>query len=102
MSASLLFPLTAVALFCLGTWGLVVGKAPLQRLIAFNIAGSGTFLFLVALSARPGVSPPDPVPHALVLTGIVVAVSATALGLLLILRAERSGISPTEEDHGRL
>lgn len=101
MSGGLLFPVTAVILFCLGVWGMVAPGAPLRRLIAFNIAGSGTFLFLVALAARPGASPPDPVPHALVLTGIVVAVSATALGLILTLRAERPEAPPTEEDHGR-
>jgi multicomponent Na+:H+ antiporter subunit C len=38
-------------------------------------------LIAVAYGGAGGV--PDPIPHALVLTGIVVAVSATALGLAL-------------------
>jgi len=51
--------------------------------------GSGVFLVLVALGARtPGASP-DPVPHAMVITGIVVAVSATALALALMLRVRK-------------
>ncbi len=47
-------------------------------------------MMLIAVAYRgPGV-PPDPVPHALVLTGIVVAVSATALALALARRLHRS------------
>ena len=56
----------------------------LKQLMAFNIMGSGCFLILVGLpQSQHGV---DPVPQALVLTGIVVAVSATALALILIRR----------------
>jgi multicomponent Na+:H+ antiporter subunit C len=46
---------------------------------------NGVFLLLVALAGRGG-EQPDPVPHAMVITGIVVAVSATALALVLMLR----------------
>jgi len=42
------------------------------------------FMFLIAIAKRDIL--PDPVPHAMVLTGIVVAVSATALALALTLR----------------
>ena len=35
---------------------------------------------------RSGHSSPDPVPHAMVITGIVVTVSATALALVLMLK----------------
>jgi multicomponent Na+:H+ antiporter subunit C len=44
--------------------------------------GSGIFLVLVGLAQRQNV--PDPVPQAMVLTGIVVAVAATALALALV------------------
>jgi multicomponent Na+:H+ antiporter subunit C len=43
--------------------------------------GAGVFHILVGIAYRGIEAPPDPVPHALVLTGIVVAVSATALAL---------------------
>jgi multicomponent Na+:H+ antiporter subunit C len=64
--------------------------------------GTGIFLFLVAAAARNGLENPDPVPHAMVLTGIVVAVSATALGLALAgrihqLRAETEASTRTAE-----
>ena len=52
-------------------------------MLAINVCGAGVFLVFVALAYRgPGLAP-DPVPHALVLTGIVVAVSATALAVAL-------------------
>ncbi len=45
--------------------------------------GAGVFHILVAVAYRGTETAPDPVPQALVLTGIVVAVSATALALTL-------------------
>jgi multicomponent Na+:H+ antiporter subunit C len=48
--------------------------------------GAGVFHVLIAVAYRGIETIPDPVPHALVLTGIVVAVSATALALTLGLR----------------
>lgn len=82
MSGGLLYAVTGVALFCLGLYGLIVHTHLLRRLIGFNIMGSGCFLVLVGLAQRAGMV--DPVPHALVLTGIVVAVSATAFALILM------------------
>ena len=46
--------------------------------------GSGAFLVLVGFAQRDGTA--DPVPQAMVLTGIVVAVAATALALALLRR----------------
>lgn len=51
--------------------------------------GAGVFHVLIAVAYRGLDTPPDPVPHALVLTGIVVAVSATALALTFGQRLER-------------
>ena len=61
---------------------------PLRRLLAINLVGNGVFLALI-LIARRLPDGPDPVPHAMVLTGIVIAVSATAFGLALIRRQAR-------------
>ncbi|MFN2347989.1 MAG: sodium:proton antiporter [Thioalkalivibrio sp.] len=74
-------------LFALGLHALVVRRHLLLKVLAINVMGSGVFMVLLALGARGGVEP-DPVPHALVLTGIVVAVSATAFALALILRVK--------------
>ena len=82
MTSGLLFALVGAALFALGVAGVVLIDHLLRRILAFNLMGSGAFLVLVGLAQRNGV--PDPVPQAMVLTGIVVAVAATALALALV------------------
>jgi hypothetical protein len=69
--------------FILRAWWVVTfpGLAILVTVLAINLMGSGTFLVLVAPA-----DPADPVPQAMVITGIVVAVSATALALNLMLK----------------
>jgi multicomponent Na+:H+ antiporter subunit C len=72
----------------------------LARILAINVCSGGVFLILVAAGYRgPGVAA-DPVPHALVLTGIVVAISATALALALVRRIVNRAIDDgcTSED----
>ena len=86
LTAQLLYGLTGCAVAALGLRGALLHPSLLQRVVAINVMGSGVFLMLIAAAYRgPGVAP-DPVPHALVLTGIVVAVSATALALALVRR----------------
>jgi multicomponent Na+:H+ antiporter subunit C len=82
MTTGLLFALTGAALFTLGVTGVVLIGHLLRRILAFNLMGSGAFLVLVGLAQRHDVA--DPVPQAMVLTGIVVAVAATALALSLV------------------
>jgi multicomponent Na+:H+ antiporter subunit C len=84
MSSGMLFALTGVLLFTAGAASLVLLEHLLRRVLAFNIMGSGACLVLVGLAQRSGVA--DPVPQAMVLTGIVVAVAATGLALALIRR----------------
>lgn len=81
MTGGLLFALTGALLFALGAAGVVLIGHLLRRILAFNLMGSGAFLVLVGLAQRNGIA--DPVPQAMVLTGIVVAVAATALALAL-------------------
>jgi multicomponent Na+:H+ antiporter subunit C len=81
-----LYALVGVGLLCLGLYALIANSHLLRKIMAFNIMGSGVFLILVALAKRLGGDTPDPVPHAMVITGIVVAVSATALALVLMLK----------------
>lgn len=79
-----IYALTGGLLSSLGLLGFVLHRHLLRRLMAFNLMGSGCFLIMTGVSQSfQGV---DAVPQALVLTGIVVAVSATALALVLIRR----------------
>ena len=81
--ATVLYSLVGAALFALGLRGALLQPSLLGRVLAINVCGSGVFLVFVAMAYQgPGLAP-DPVPHALVLTGIVVAVSATALAVAL-------------------
>lgn len=84
MTSGSLYALTGAALFVAGIAGLILQSHLLRKTIAFNIMGSGIFLALVGLGQRSGLR--DPVLHAMVLTGIVVAISATALALALARR----------------
>ena len=88
MSAGTLFGLCAAALIGLGLYGLIVNPHPLRKILAFNVVGSGVFLLFGAIARRgagAGLGG-DPVPQALLITGIVVAFSATALAVALLLR----------------
>ena len=86
MTAAALYALTGIALFGIGFYSVVVHGHPLRKVLAVNVMGSGVFLVFVALAYRAPDRPPDPVPHAMVLTGVVVAVSATAVALCFVRR----------------
>lgn len=82
-SGVLSYAIAGVLLFGIGLSGAFFSVDWLRKILAVNLAGSGVFLILVALANRQQDGQPDSVPHALVLTGIVVAVSATAVALAL-------------------
>lgn len=84
MTPFLLYAFAGVALCGIGLFGFVCLAHLLRKLLAFNLIGSGVFLVMVALAQRDGQA--DPIPQALVLTGIVVAIAATALAVVLIRR----------------
>ncbi len=86
MTTETLYALVGVGLFILGLYALFVRANLLRKILAANVMSSGVFLVLVALARRTGTVAPDPVPHAMVITGIVVAVSVTAFALILMLR----------------
>lgn len=86
MSRFLLFAFVSVVLFALSAYAVVTYASLLRKILALNVMGSAVFLLLVAVADRNRTDAPDPVPHAMVLTGIVVAVSATAFALALARR----------------
>lgn len=94
-TAALLYAVVGAILVALGLQGVFALTHPLRKLVALNLLGSGIFLILVAGAARAPAPFADPVPHAMVLTGLVVAVSATALALVLVLRLDEQ---PHDDD----
>ena len=102
MTPVLIYALTGILLFGMGLAGVFFSAHLLRKILAVNLAGSGLFLIMIAMARRELNAPPDPVPHALVLTGIVVAVSATAVALVLYRRLATTAdaLDFTEEPHG--
>ena len=88
MNATALFGICGAALVGLGLFSLITNPDLLRKILAFNLLGTGTFL-IFGVVARRGAAAGlggDPVPQALVITGIVVAFSATAMAIVLLLR----------------
>jgi multicomponent Na+:H+ antiporter subunit C len=99
MTPLALYTATGAVLFLVGLWGAVARAHLLWKVLAFNIMGSGVFLVLLAAPPRLDPARADPVPQAMVLTGIVVAVAATSVALGIALRvATRTGLPFLEED----
>jgi multicomponent Na+:H+ antiporter subunit C len=88
MSVATIFGLCAAVLIGIGVYGLIVMAHPLRKIMAFNIIGSGVFILFGAVAQRGAGAGfgGDPVPQALLITGIVVAFSATALAVALLVR----------------
>ena len=88
MSAVVLYGFCSAMLVGMGLFGLITHPQLLRKILAFNLVGSGVFL-LFGVVARKGAAAGfggDPVPQALVITGLVVAFGATALAVALLLR----------------
>jgi multicomponent Na+:H+ antiporter subunit C len=88
LDAATLFAICAAVLIGMGIYGLIVNPQPLRKILAFNVIGCGVFLLFGAIAHRGAAAGfgGDPVPQALLITGIVVAFSATALAVALLLR----------------
>jgi multicomponent Na+:H+ antiporter subunit C len=84
-------------LFCIGLYTVIVRRNIIKKLIGLNIMETAVFFFYISLGymdngiapirvggAQPG-QMVNPIPQALILTGIVVAVSVTALALSLVI-----------------
>lgn len=94
IDSATMFGLCGAALVGVGFYGFAIHANVLRRLIAFNVIGSGVFLMLGAAGDRAPQAAADPVPQALIITGIVVALSATALGVTLLVAYARASGSP--------
>ncbi|MQY76628.1 MAG: cation:proton antiporter [Spirochaeta sp.] len=97
--------LSAFSLILTGIFGVLTRKNLVKILLSLNILETGINLLVVSLgyfkggeapilttsiSATQGMNFVDPLPHALVLTSIVIGLGTTALALTLILNHFRS------------
>jgi len=98
-----LFILSSVALVMVGIFGVLTKRNIVKLLLALNIMETGVNLLIVALGYFSGGAVPiitgevsaanlpfvDPLPHALVLTSIVIGLGTTALALTMTLNFYR-------------
>jgi len=101
MNALTLAGLSGAALIGMGLYGFITNAHLLRKIVAFNVIGGGVFLLFGAVAHRGAASgmSADPVPQALVITGIVVAFSATALAVALLLRYFKETGTPFLSDN---
>ncbi|MDQ4061573.1 MAG: NADH-quinone oxidoreductase subunit K [Pseudomonadota bacterium] len=82
----ILYGLCGAALVGVGLYGLITGFHLIRLVLGFNVLGSGIFLLFGSLAARHPSLSVDPVPQAMIITGIVVALAGSATALALISR----------------
>jgi multicomponent Na+:H+ antiporter subunit C len=102
MSGATLFGLCGAALVGIGLYGMIVRAQLLRKILAFDVLGSGIFLVFGAVARRGAAAnlASDPLPQAMVITGLVVAFAATAVAAALLLRLSEvtgSASLPPEE-----
>jgi multicomponent Na+:H+ antiporter subunit C len=103
MNAATVFGLCGAAAVGLGLFGAIVDPQALRKILALNVLGAGVFLFFGVVARRGAAAGfgGDPVPQALVITGMVVAFAATALAVGLLLRLfEASGHDGLDDGAG--
>ena len=101
MTEATLYGLCSAVLVGVGLFGLIMHPQPLRKILAFNLIGGGVFLLFGAVARRGAAAglTGDPVPQALVITGLVVAFAATALAVALLLRLfQETGRATLEPD----
>lgn len=100
MTREELFVVVGALLFAIGAVRLLLTGDVVTRVIALNVSGAGSLVILGALAYGTDPSEPDPVLHALVLTGIVITVSVTGLALVLLRLAWAHETGPEEPGDG--
>jgi len=90
-------------LLLIGIYGVLVPAHLVRKLMGMNIMQAAIITFFIALAAKTGAELPvvrhgepalaaqyiNPLPHALMLTAIVVSVSTTGVALALVIRIRR-------------
>jgi multicomponent Na+:H+ antiporter subunit C len=92
----------AASLLLIGLYGMLAQRNLVKKLMAMNILQVAAILFFIALADKSGATAPiampgvhsvatyiNPLPHALMLTAIVVGVSTTGVALALLIRIHR-------------
>lgn len=86
---------TAILLFFIGLYGLVARRNIIKSIMSIGIMQMAIILFFVSINAsatspapigiRFNALPADPVPHALMITAVVIGISVTAVSLTMFI-----------------
>ena len=92
----------ATLLLLIGIYGMLIKPNLVKKLMAMNMMQVAVIMFYISLAAKAGGTAPiemhgvtdadayvNPLPHALMLTAIVVGVSTTGVALALLIRIYR-------------
>jgi len=101
------------ALLLIGLYGMIAKENMMKKLMAMNVMQVAVIIFFLALAQKSGATAPilvhgaehaeaaeyvNPLPHALMLTAIVVSLSTTGVALALLMRIHRRHGSLEEPD----
>ncbi len=99
--------IVALALAMIGFYAMIAKSNLIKKIIGMNIFQTAVFLFYISIGKVQGGTAPivwdkavlydNPLPHVLILTAIVVAVSTTAVAFALIIRIQKA-FGTIEED----
>lgn len=94
-SRGVMYALAGCGIMGMGLYIVLFQASLIRKILGINVMGSGLFLLIVSLAYSPIVwdgdrggvwGVPDAISHSLVITGLVVSVSATALYLAIYIR----------------
>ena len=89
------------ALLCISLYGILISEDRVKKVLCLGLMQTGAIIFFMSLSKVDGnnipfITPnqdltllPNPVPHVLMLTAIVVSVATLAVALALIMKLQR-------------
>ena len=96
MSQAELFLVLGAVLAVVGTARLPIAEDVIRRVVGLNVATGGVLMVIIAVGFDG--EAPDPVTHALALTGIVITVSVSAFALALARRVEQDDEAAADDD----
>lgn len=93
----------SAALLLIGIYGMLVRPNLVRKLMGMNILQVAVIMFFITVAAKRDATPPvalatearpavryiNPLPHALMLTAIVVSISTTGVALALVIQIHR-------------
>lgn len=110
LSSSFIYWLIAILLL-LGIFGILECNNLMKKLMAMNVMQVAVIIFFLVLAQKSGATLPvmfngdvnidnyvNPLPHALMLTAIVVSLSTTGVALALLMRIQKRYEAIEEDD----